>query len=72
MASSVSRTAPETVVTATMLTRLFVAIANIDRAADGGAFDLKTLRFALDGVRLPAMRSPGKMKRVRVRRAFAA
>ena len=46
MASSVSRTAPETVVTATMLTRLFVAIDNIDRA-EGFARTLDYFRTVL-------------------------
>ena len=71
MASSVSRTAPEMVVTATMLTRLLVATANIDAAWDGGAVDLEALRFAL-GVRLAAMRSPGQDEESGVRRALAA
>jgi hypothetical protein len=72
MASSVSRTALETVVTATMLTRLFVAIANIDATAwDGRALAREECRFALDGVRFAAMDSP-EMKRWWVRRFLAA
>ena len=62
IASSVSRTAPETVVTATMLTRLWVAIDNIDAAWDGCEFVLEVLRFAF-GIRFAAIQSPRKMKR---------
>ena len=71
MASSVSRTALETVVTATMLTRLFVAIANNDATWDGRTLAREECRFALDGVRFAAMDSP-EMKRWWVRRFLAA
>ena len=71
MASSVSRTALETVVTATMLTRLFVAIANMDAIRDGRTLAREECRFALVGVRFAAMDFP-EMKRWRVRRFLAA
>jgi hypothetical protein len=71
MASNVSRTALETVVTATMLTRLFVAIANNDATWDGRKLVREECRFALDGVRFAAMDSP-EMKRWWVRRFLAA
>jgi hypothetical protein len=44
----------ETVVTATMLTRLFVAIASTGATRDGGALGRAECRLALDGIRFAA------------------
>jgi hypothetical protein len=55
MASSESRTAPDTAATATMLTMLWAAIENTEAAGDGCAAAFALLRFDLDGVRFAAM-----------------
>jgi hypothetical protein len=49
-------------VTATMLTRLFVATATIDAAWDGRTFAREEFRFALDGVRFAVMQSPQRRR----------
>ena len=55
MASNVSSIAPQTVVIATMLTTLWVAIANTEAAGVGCAVAFAVLRFGLDGIRFAAM-----------------
>jgi hypothetical protein len=55
MASSVRRIVLDKAATATMLTRLFAAIANIDAAWDGRTFAREECRFGLDRVRFAAM-----------------
>ncbi len=64
MASSVSRTEPETAVTATMLTTLWVAIKNTVAAGDACAVAFALLRFDLDGVRFATMGFPANEERV--------
>jgi hypothetical protein len=54
-----------------MLTRLLVAIANVDSTCDGRTLARVEFRFALEGVRFAAMAFP-EMKRCWVRRALAA
>ena len=63
--------APETVVTATMLTKLWVAIDIVDATCDGWALAFELLRFALGGVRFAAMYFP-ESEEVGGRRALAA
>jgi hypothetical protein len=74
MASSVNRTALETIVTATMLTRLLVAIANVDAAWDVRTTAREEPRFALEGVRFATIdfTEMKRMKRWWVRRFLAA
>jgi hypothetical protein len=71
MASNVSKTAPDTIVIATMLITLWVAIANTEAAGDGCAIAFAALRFGLDGIRFAAMDFL-EIKRGWVRRASAA
>jgi hypothetical protein len=54
----VSRTAPETAVTAAMLTKLRVAIDTIDAALEGDELIFEVLRFVFFGVVFAAMAIP--------------
>jgi hypothetical protein len=71
MASNVSRTAPDTVTIATILTTLWVAIVSTEAAEDGCAVAFAVVRFGFDGIRFVAMDFL-EVKRGWVRRALAA